>query len=107
MSNIVVPVLSVTIGLFFVLVGTIKLTPFISEEFYKEMVGQLCSELLFLHSIIHRAHAWCISIHKVYENGVSIKHEFGHTSHVFTHQPCIVEIAQSYHVTEMSLLQIQ
>jgi len=39
MSNIVVPVLSVTIGLFFVLVGTIKLTPFISEEFYKEMVG--------------------------------------------------------------------
>ena len=38
MSNIVVPVLSVTIGLFFVLVGTIKLTPFISEEFYKEMV---------------------------------------------------------------------
>jgi len=39
MSNIVVPVLSVTIGLFFVLVGTIKLTPFISEEFYKEMVS--------------------------------------------------------------------
>jgi len=39
MSNIVVPVLSVTIGLFFVLVGTIKLTPFISKEFYKEMVG--------------------------------------------------------------------
>ena len=39
MSNIVVPVLSVTIGLFFVLVGTIKLTPFISEEFYREMVG--------------------------------------------------------------------
>jgi len=38
MSNIVVPVLSVTIGLFFVLVGTIKLTPFLSEEFYKEMV---------------------------------------------------------------------
>ena len=39
MSNIVVPVLSVTVGLFFVLVGTIKLTPFISEEFYREMVG--------------------------------------------------------------------
>lgn len=39
MSNIVVPVLSVTIGLFFVFIGTIKLTPFISEEFYKEMVG--------------------------------------------------------------------
>lgn len=38
MSNIVVPVLSVTIGLFFVLVGTIKLTPFLSEDFYKEMV---------------------------------------------------------------------
>jgi len=41
MSNIVVPVLSVTIGLFFVLVGTIKLTPFLSDEFYKEMVGIL------------------------------------------------------------------
>jgi len=49
MSNIVVPVLSVTIGLFFVLVGTIKLTPFISEEFYKEMVG-----LLRPYSFTHR-----------------------------------------------------
>ena len=52
MSNIVVPVLSVTIGLFFVLVGTIKLTPFISEEFYKEMVG------LFLLLVDDHAHSW-------------------------------------------------
>ena len=48
MSNIVVPVLSVTIGLFFVLVGTIKLTPFLSEEFYKEMV--VLSRLNGVHS---------------------------------------------------------
>jgi hypothetical protein len=46
MSNIVVPVLSVTIGLFFVFVGTIKLTPFISEEFYKEMVSWFVAALL-------------------------------------------------------------
>lgn len=48
MSNIVVPVLSVTIGLFFVFVGTIKLTPFVSEEFYKEMVNRTMQS--FSHS---------------------------------------------------------
>ena len=38
MANVVVIVLSVTIGLFFILIGTIKLTPAINEEVYKEMV---------------------------------------------------------------------
>ena len=38
MANFVLIVLSMTIGLFFILMGTIKLTPAISEEVYREMV---------------------------------------------------------------------
>ena len=38
-SNTVITVLSMTIGFFFVLIGTVKLTPAINEEVYREMVG--------------------------------------------------------------------
>lgn len=38
MANIVLTVLSITVGLFFILSGTLKLNPIISDEIYKEMV---------------------------------------------------------------------
>lgn len=50
MANVVVGVLSVTIGLFFVLIGTIKLTPAISDEVYKEMVTK--SPILIFNAMV-------------------------------------------------------
>ena len=41
MANAVLLVLSMTIGLFFVLMGLIKLTPVFSEDVYREMVRLL------------------------------------------------------------------
>lgn len=46
MANVVVAVLSITIGLFFVLIGTIKLTPAINDEVYKEMVSYFQTVLI-------------------------------------------------------------
>jgi len=37
MGSPVITVLSITIGLFFILVGTLKLSPLLSEDIYKEM----------------------------------------------------------------------
>ena len=45
MANLVLTVLSVTIGLFFILSGTLKLNPFISDELYREMVTNYLVEL--------------------------------------------------------------
>lgn len=38
MANVVVVTLSLSIGLFFILIGTIKLSPIINADVYKEMV---------------------------------------------------------------------
>jgi hypothetical protein len=38
MANLVLTVLSITIGLFFILSGTLKLNTYISEDIYKDMV---------------------------------------------------------------------
>ena len=38
MANVVVVTLSISIGLFFILVGTIKLSPIVNVDVYKEMV---------------------------------------------------------------------
>jgi hypothetical protein len=39
MASIVLRILALTLGLFFVFVGTIKLTPSVNTEIYKEMVS--------------------------------------------------------------------
>ncbi len=39
MANVVLTVLSMTIGFFFILVGTLKLSPAVNEEVYREMVS--------------------------------------------------------------------
>jgi len=45
MANAVLLVLSMTIGLFFVLMGLIKLTPVFSEDVYREMVRLSTSDV--------------------------------------------------------------
>ena len=39
MANVVLTVLSMTIGFFFILMGTLKLTPAVNEDVYREMVN--------------------------------------------------------------------
>ena len=48
MVNVVLTALSMTIGFFFILIGTLKLTPAINEEVYREMVSvtYVCSKTL-------------------------------------------------------------
>ena len=38
MASVVLKVLGITLGLFFIFVGTIKLTPSVNSDIYKEMV---------------------------------------------------------------------
>ena len=40
MASFIIKVLSVTLGLFFIFVGLLKLSPVINKELYKEMVCQ-------------------------------------------------------------------
>ena len=39
MASFIIKVLSVTLGLFFIFVGLLKLSPVVNKELYKEMVG--------------------------------------------------------------------
>ena len=41
MASTVLKVLGFTLGVFFIFVGTIKLTPSVNAEIYKEMVSRL------------------------------------------------------------------
>ena len=41
MANTVLTVLSMTIGFFFILIGTLKLTPSVNDEVYREMVSKI------------------------------------------------------------------
>jgi hypothetical protein len=45
MAAFVLRVLSLTLGLFFIFVGTLKLTPSVNDELYKEMVQETTSGL--------------------------------------------------------------
>lgn len=43
MANTVLTVLSMTIGFFFILIGSLKIAPSLNEEVYREMVGVIIS----------------------------------------------------------------
>ncbi len=49
MANVVLVVLSMTIGFFFILMGTLKLTPSVNEDVYREMVRELNTKFQAKH----------------------------------------------------------
>jgi len=51
MANVVLTVLSMTIGFFFILVGTLKLTPAVNEEVYREMASCLYENMIFVMNV--------------------------------------------------------
>ncbi len=64
MANVVLTVLSVTVGLFFILSGILKLNPVFSEEIYKEMVRNVClNEIIYFIRVI-TIYCFSLILHK-------------------------------------------